>query len=186
MFEKEPKINAARLETLPAPLRLELQNLNAGARSLEGFLGVLANAPLMLEAYLVFGNSLDRCSLSQELQAKILLAIGELTSSSYDVSAATSKAKSLGISDEEIKRARCGLSDFPLHDSALKFARQLISKHGHLKESELEALRQHIRDERTIVELVAAVAQVHFTSLLNNLANTPLDHPPAEEIRDQL
>ncbi|MBD5778365.1 hypothetical protein IEN85_02515 [Pelagicoccus sp. NFK12] len=184
MFENESRISQVNTEALPAPLRLELQKLAGGARSLEGFLQVLANAPLMLEAYLVFGNALDKCSLSEELQAKLFLAIGELASSSYDVSAATSRAKALGISEEEIKRARCGLSDFPLHRAALAFARQLIRKHGHLTDEELNSLRRSIHDERTIVEIVAAVAQVHFASLLNNLANTPLDHPPAQEIRD--
>ncbi|MDQ8184578.1 hypothetical protein [Pelagicoccus sp. SDUM812002] len=186
MFENGPTINAATIDSLPAPLRLELQSLMGGDRSLESFLRILANAPLILEAFLVFGNALDKCSLTPELQAKLFLAIGELTSSSYDVSAASSRAKSLGISDEEIKRARCGLSDFPLHEAALKFARRLVNRHGHLKATELEELRLHVRSERTIVEIVAAVAQMHFTALLNNLANTPLDHPPAQEIRDRL
>lgn len=185
MFENGPRINAIKTETLPVPLRLELQSLIRGARSLEGFLQILANAPLILEAYLVFGNALDKCSVSPELQTKLFLAIGELTSSSYDVSAASSRAKRLGMSDAEIKQARCGLSDFPLHGAALQFARRLITRHGHLSDEELQELRQHIHDERTLVEIVAAVAQVHFAALLNNLASTPLDHPAAQEIRDR-
>lgn len=185
MFENQSRIKPFSFESLPTPLRLELQNLRDGSRDLKSFLEVLANAPLILEAYLVFGNALDACNLSPELQAKLFLAIGELTSSSYDVSAAASRAKALGISDEEIKRSRCGMSEFPQHSAALQFARQLVSKHGHLKDSELKELRQHIHDERTIVEIVAAVAYVHFTSVLNNLANTPMDHPQSEEIRDR-
>lgn len=182
MFENESRIKAIKTETLPVPIRFELQNLIGGARSLEGFLEVLANAPLILEAFLVFGNALDKCSLSPELQTKLFLAIGELTSSSYDVSAATARAMQLGMSAEEIKQARCGLSDFPQHSAAINFARRLVKQHGHLSDEELQQLRQHIHDERTIVEIVAAVAHVHFGALLNNLANTPLDHPPVQEI----
>lgn len=184
MFEKEPNFKATKLETLPAPLRLELQKLTQGARSLESFLEVLASAPLILEAFLIFGNTLDRCQLSSELQTKIYLAIGELSCSPYDVSAATVRARELGMSEEEIKRARCGLSDFPQHSAVLQFAQKLVQKHGHLKPDEIERLRQHIHDESTIVEIVAAVAHVHFSALLNNLADTPLDHPPVEEIRN--
>ncbi|EDY81457.1 hypothetical protein VDG1235_1075 [Verrucomicrobiia bacterium DG1235] len=184
MFKNGSKIKTANLESLPAPLRLKLQSLRDGARSLEGFLKVLANAPLVLEAFLVFGDALDKCSLSPELQTKIFLAVGELSSSAYEVSAATHRAKALGMSEEEIKQARCGLSDFPQHSAVLQFAQKLIQRHGHLKPDELDQLRHHIHEELAIVEIVAAVAQVHFSALLNNLADTPLDHPAAKEIRD--
>ncbi|MDQ8202199.1 hypothetical protein [Pelagicoccus sp. SDUM812003] len=185
MFNNRAKLKSVNLDSLPVPLRLELQNLLDGKGSLKSYLEVLANSPLILEAYLVFGNALEKSSLSPELQARLSLTLGELTSSSYVVSAATSRAKALGISDEEIRRARCGESDVPPLSAALKFARQLIGRHGHLRETEFEQLKQHFHEERAIVEMVAAVAQIYFSSLLNNLAETPLDHPPAHEIRDR-
>ncbi|MBC2604780.1 carboxymuconolactone decarboxylase family protein [Pelagicoccus albus] len=183
MFENETRIPAAELDSLPAPLRLELQSLLLGHRSLKSFIEILANAPLVLEAFLVFGNSLDRCGLSQELQAKLFLAIGESMSSEYDVSAATARAKSLGISEEEIRRCRCGTSDIPAHEAALAFAKKLVRKHGHLSEEELSEFTRTVEDPRTLIEIVAAVSRIHFTALINNLAVTPADHPLAKEIR---
>lgn len=186
MKQERSRLAAKDFSQLPQPLQFELQRLQEGHRSLPSFLSLLANAPIILEAYIAFSDAIEHSALSPSLRNKIALAVSELSSSSYDLAAGIEKAQQLDLCTEEISNCRCGRSSVPQHDAILSFATSLLQKNGHLSEAELERLRQFIQDDRAIIEIIATVACTHFSNLLNNLAQTPLDHPNASEIRHSI
>ncbi len=185
MRQQSPRLESKDFRSLPTPLQHELRRLQEGGRSLPSFLSMLANAPVILEAYIAFSDAIQRSSLSPTLRNKISLAVSELNSSPYDLASSIQESSTLRINPEEVHNCRLGRSDVPQHDAILTFATTLVRKHGHLGEDELDRLRQYLEDDRDIVEVIAAVACTHFSNLLNNLAQTPIDHPAPHEIRHQ-
>ncbi len=182
MTIKQQRIESVDFTDLPVTLQNELQRFKVGHRSFPNLLKVLANAPIILEAYLAFGEALDISSLSIETREKISLAVSELNSSEYDVAAHTYIAAASDICPEEIEDCRKSRSEKAQDGSLLSFAKNVVRKNGILNDRELETARQFQRKDGQLIEVVATIAYVHFANLINNLAETHLDYPAVREI----
>ncbi|MDQ8205513.1 carboxymuconolactone decarboxylase family protein [Pelagicoccus sp. SDUM812003] len=179
-----PRINPIDFSRLPSPLAHSLQSYQKGERTFDQFVRTLADAPVILEAYLAFSDALDRSALPETVRRKIAIAVSELNSSEYDLAAHAEKARELGLSEEEIQLCRQATSSSRKDEALLRFAQNLVGKQGHLSETELEEARQYSDDDQLLVEAIATVAQVHFANLINNLSRPPLDAPAPSELQD--
>lgn len=183
MIQDSPRLDTAEFDRLPANLQVEVHRLQQGNRTIPSFLKILANAPIVLEAYIAFSNILERSTLSPVLRHKIAIAVSELNSSGYDIAALNHLASDYHLSPEEFDRCRSGTSEVRTHRIAIEFATTLIRKNGNLNDAELERFRHHQNNDGFLTEIIATVACTHFANLINNLAQTPYDHPPVSQVR---
>ena len=67
-------------------------------------------------------------------------------------------------------------------DALIRFARKLVESRGRATDSDIAAVRNAGFDDGAIAEVVAHVALNVFTNYFNNVAETEIDFPEAEEL----
>lgn len=137
----------------------------------------LANSPAALEAYLNFDGALANGLLKPQTRSQIALAVAEMNSCSYCLSAHTALGKMCGLNEHEIARARQSSSHDPRNDAALKLARAIVVQRGEISDVDLLAARDGGLNDGEIAEVVANVALNILTNYFNHLAQTEVDFP---------
>lgn len=136
-----------------------------------------ANSPAALSAYLSFGESLGKSSLSAKVREQIALVVGELNACGYCLSAHSAIGSSLGLGANDIEAARQGEASDPKAQAALELARTILLERGHVRDADLAAARDAGLDDAAIIEVLATVVVNIFTNWFNHIAETPIDFP---------
>lgn len=137
----------------------------------------MANSPAMLEGYLSFSNALAGGVLSPQLREQIALAVAEINSCEYCLSAHTTIGKMVGLSEQDLNSGRLSFSDHPKVDVVLKFARAIVVNQGQVTTDYLNRLHQAGYVDAEIVEIIANVILNIFTNYFNHIAETEVDFP---------
>jgi len=139
-----------------------------------------ALAPAALNGYLAFTDALEKGRLNARQREVIALAVSQINSCQYCLSAHTMIGKGTGMSDACTIDARKGKAKDPLENAIASFAVKISTQHGTLSEHELNAARNSGLDDALIVEIVANVACTILTNYTNNIARTDIDFPPVK------
>ena len=115
----------------------------------------LAAAPAVLESYLAFSGAVGKTSLSAAQREEIALAVGQVNGCQYCVSAHTLLASHAGVSAEQSKEARLGRSSKPLDAAVLKFATEVVAKHGKVSDADIQAAKVAGLSDAQVLEVVA-------------------------------
>src|SRR4051812_28294937 len=143
---------------------------------LSNFLGVLAGSPAVLRAYARFRSELRNGTVPLKTQQRIALAVAQYDASDYWLATLQRTAREAGLGLDEIALAR----DFESRDereaTLLRYVRGLLESRGgapplHLHE---EAREADWSDEQ-ILEVVAHVALVRFSTLVATASDVPRD-----------
>jgi len=165
----------------PASADPKAQNLLDGVQKALGttpnLMKTLAHSPASLNAYLGFGQALGGGQLGGVLREQIALAVAGANGCEYCASAHTALGKGQKIDDEELARNVTGQSSDPRTQTALDFARAIVTKRGWVSDDDLAAVREAGFSEGEIVEIVATVALNVFTNYFNHVAGTDVDFP---------
>jgi uncharacterized peroxidase-related enzyme len=137
---------------------------------------VMANSPVVLEAYLSFSGALSQGALDAKLREEIALEVAEQNSCQYCVSAHLAIGKMTGLSDSEIQQAG-GEVGLPEEYAALQFARELVVKKGRVTDADMETVRRSGFNDGEIAEIIAHVALNIFPNYFNNTAAVEVDFP---------
>lgn len=143
----------------------------------------MAVSPAVLEAYLGFGRSMSRSSLTPRLREQIGLAVSELNRCHYCLAAHTAFGRTAGLDDEEIGGSRRGVSQDRKANAILQFAQRIVNERGLVSDDDAQTVRDAGLNEAEIVDTVAAVALNIFTNYFIQVAGTEIDFPevgPAE------
>jgi alkylhydroperoxidase family enzyme len=143
---------------------------------LSNFLGVLAGSPAVLRAYARFRSELRHGALPLKTQQRIALAVAQHEGSDYWLVTLQRTAREAGLGLDEIALARDFESKDEREAALLKYVRGLLETHGsapplHLHE---EAREANWSDEQ-ILEVVAHVALVRFSTLVATASDVPRD-----------
>ena len=101
----------------------------------------LANSPAALEAYLSFGKSLARGSLSAQMREQIALAVSNANACQYCTSAHTAIGKILGLDDQELAMNLRAASGNPKVELALQFARDIVVNLDQMSDEDVQRVR---------------------------------------------
>jgi alkylhydroperoxidase family enzyme len=82
-----------------------------------------------------------------------------------------------GLSKEEIRDSRQGISPNTKVAEALRFAKQIVENRGQVEREDIGRLRHVGYSETEIVEIIANVSLTIFTNYLNMVAQTTIDYP---------
>ncbi|MCA9170662.1 MAG: carboxymuconolactone decarboxylase family protein, partial [Planctomycetales bacterium] len=140
----------------------------------------IGNSPAALNAYLQFSGGLASGSLTTQQREQIALAVGEANQCEYCLAAHSALGKMAGLSADQLRDARLGMSVDPTSDALLRFARKLVKERGRVTNDDVRELRDHGFTDSELTEVVANVALNIFTNYFNHVAETDVDFPQAE------
>ena len=144
----------------------------------------MANAPAVLEGYLLFSGALGKGELPAKNREQIALAVGQANGCDYCLAAHSAIGKMVGLTTDQILDSRRGTSVEPKAAAIVQFARQVLDKHGSVTDADLAQARIAGLDDAAIAEVVANVALNIFTNYFNHVAETDIDFPKAEPLVD--
>jgi alkylhydroperoxidase family enzyme len=81
------------------------------------------------------------------------------------------------LDDAEMVANRRGNSNDARADAAVRFARQVMARRGHVSDGEFAAVRAAGYSNAEVVEIVQHVALNTWTNYLNSVARTVIDFP---------
>lgn len=141
----------------------------------------MAHSPNVLEAYLGLSGAMGK-ALSPKLREQIALAIAETNHCDYCLAAHSVMGKKAGLSDEDILSARKGEASDAKAQTAVKFASKVNAEKGFVSDEDLKQMRDAGFSDGEIMEVTTVVALNIFTNLINHVADTEVDFPPAPKL----
>jgi uncharacterized peroxidase-related enzyme len=174
----------ASIEAAPAAARPALEAVRKQLGGVPNLFRLVANSPAALAGYLGLNSALAKGSLDAPTRERIALAVAEINSCAYCLSAHTYLGKSIAkLDDAEITANRSGASNDPKADAAVRFAAKIVAQRGHVTDGEIAAVRAAGYDDAQIVEIVLHVALNTLTNYVNEVARTEIDFPVVEVAR---
>ncbi|MFN8823912.1 MAG: carboxymuconolactone decarboxylase family protein [Planctomycetota bacterium] len=137
----------------------------------------LASAPAALEAYLNFSGTLATGALDAKAREQIALTVAEANLCDYCLAAHSAIGGMVGLSADDIAKARTATGSQPKTTALLKLARSIVVNRGNVTDQDLAAARAQGVNDGEIVEVVANVALNILTNYVNHVARTVVDFP---------
>ena len=154
-----------------------LDGVNAALGSTPNMFRLMAASPATLEAYLSYNRALAHGALPAKIREQIALVAAETNGCDYCASAHTALGKHAGLSQEDINKALTGSATDPKADAAVRFAKLLLEKRGHISDSDFNQVKEAGLSEAEIGEIVAHVAINVVTNYFNIAVDTEIDFP---------
>lgn len=151
-----------------------------GAQQAFGFLpnllGIMAEAPALLEGYMTLAGIFDKADLSATERQIVLMVNNRLNGCTYCMAAHTGISKSQGVSDDVIEALRQGkeLAD-PKLEALRVFAVRVNETRGWPEQGDIDALLAAGYTKRTVLEVILGTAVKVMSNYTNHIAETPLD-----------
>lgn len=120
----------------------------------------LANAPVLLDAFLSYANAMrDGSLLSPKLRELAILSVGHATGSEYEIAHHQSHGRKAGLTDEQLAAVADGESSELFDDAeraVMALARESTTK-VHVSDATWAAAAKHL-DDQQMVELTLTIA----------------------------
>lgn len=170
----------SRLQIHTAESAPDAKQLIEGAQSAFGFLpnllGVMAEAPPLLEGYLTLASIFDKTDLSPTERQIVMMVNNRLNGCVYCMAAHTAIARSQGVPEDVIEALRDGtkLAD-PKLEALRSFAVLINESRGWPEQRDIDGLLSAGYTMRTVLEVVLGTALKVMSNYTNHIASTPLD-----------
>jgi AhpD family alkylhydroperoxidase len=139
-------------------------------------MGVFAESPEILQAYLSLSTLFDQTTLTPLERLIVLLGVSSVNNCGYCMAAHSSMGTAQNLPDAVIQAVR---NNRPIADPKLEALRQFVlavtEKRGFIKEEELDAFLEAGYTNRNVLEVVLAVGLKTLSNYTNHIAQTPLD-----------
>jgi uncharacterized peroxidase-related enzyme len=168
----------ATIEAAPADSQPLLEAVKKQLGIVPNLFRLVSNSPAALEGYLGMLGALAKGALAPATRERIALAVAEINSCSYCLSAHTYLGKNVAkLDDAEILANRSGASNDPKADAAVRFAAKVARLRGHIATEDLQAVRAAGYTDAQVIEIVQHVALNTWTNYVNEVAETAIDFP---------
>ena len=151
-----------------------------GAQELRGRIpnlyGVLAEAPIAVEAYLTFADLLMRSSFTPTERHVVWFTLNAYHDCHYCMAAHTLLAKGENVSEDVIETARAVRSyEDPKLEALRVFTLTLVENRGRISAEDLEAFLEARFTKQNVLEIIVAISHKVLSNYTNHIANTPVD-----------
>lgn len=165
-------------QSAPEDARPLLDKVEQGFGFVPNIMGVGAEAPAWVEAYLSLGDILGRSSLSKEEQQVVLLSVSTQNRCDYCVAAHTASGERAGVAAEVIEAIRAGteVPDAKL-EALRRFTQAIVDKRGWVSEADVQGFLDAGFTRAQVLEVLVGVSMKTLSNYLNHMAETPLDEP---------
>lgn len=164
------------IETAPAAAKPLLEKAQKNYGFVPNLLGVMSNAPALLEAYMTLSGIFGKTSLSPTEQQVVTMTVARLNDCHYCIAAHTTVAQMSNVSSDVLDGLR---SNTPLADAKLEALRQftikVVEKKGWVDAADQKALTDAGYDAAVALEVVVGTALKALSNYTNHIADTPVD-----------
>jgi AhpD family alkylhydroperoxidase len=163
-------------ETAPPASRKDLETAEKLFGFIPNLLGVLAEAPIALEAYIILTKLLEDASLSAVEQQVVMLAGSHEYGCGYCMAAHSTVAGIAGMPPLVLAALRGGtrLPD-PKLDALCSFVLRVIRSRGRVSAEQIDAFLAAGYSAQSVLEVVFGVAMKTLSNYVNYMAKTPVD-----------
>jgi uncharacterized peroxidase-related enzyme len=166
------------IEEAPASSRPQLEAVKQLLGSVPNLFRMVSNSPAALAGYVGMLGALAKGKLPAATHERIALAVAEANGCDYCLSAHAWLGRNVAKLDEaEMAANRRGTSNDAHAEAAVRFARQVMDRRGHVSDAEYQAVREAGYDEAEVIEIVQHVALNTWTNYMNSVAPTVIDFP---------
>lgn len=152
----------------------------AGAEKAYGFipnlLGVFADSPPTLKAYLALGELLGETTLSDTERQLLLLSVSRFNDCEYCVAAHTTVASMQNVPRDVVESIR---NDEPIANPKLQtlreFAVAMVEKRGWISDEHVQRFLAAGYTKANILDVILALSFKTLSNYTNHVAETPLD-----------
>jgi len=139
-------------------------------------LGVMANSPALLEAYMAVSQIFEKTSFSAAEKQTVLLAVSTENGCDYCKGAHTAIAKMQKVDEAVLKAINNGekLPDDKL-DALFTFTRTMVEKRGLPSDDDLQAFFDAGYSEAQVQDVIVGIGMKTLSNYNNHIAGTPLD-----------
>jgi uncharacterized peroxidase-related enzyme len=159
------------------PVKPLLEGVHRGLGATPNLFRVAAQSPSALEGMVGMFGAIAKGHLDARTREAVALAVSEANACDYCLSAHTALGRQAGLWDEALASAREGKGDEPRGTAALRLARTIVERRGHVGDVDLVEARRSGLTDGEILEVVANVALTTFTNYVNVVAGTDIDFP---------
>lgn len=154
-----------------------LARIKAQMGKIPNTFATIAKSPAALEGYLGLASGLRRGRLTPRQRELLALAVAQANECQYCLSAHTASGKAVGLTPDQVQRARAAKSDNPLENAILSLAMKVLEQRGLVSGATLTAAREAGVDDGLIIEIIANIALNTLTNFTNRLADPDIDFP---------
>ena len=164
-------------ESAPMGSKDQLKRLQKRYKSIPNLFGVLAEAPIAVEAYDILGNLLMKSSFTPTERHVIWFTINAYHDCHYCMAAHTFLAKSEQVSEEVIETARVtGSYDEPRLEALRIFTLNLVENRGWVSAQDIEEFITAGFTKQNVFEILVAISHKVLSNYTNHIVNTPVDN----------
>jgi uncharacterized peroxidase-related enzyme len=168
----------ATIDSAPEASRPQLEAVKKLLGVAPNLFRMVAGSPAALEGYVGLIGALGKGGLPAATHERIALAVAEANRCDYCLSAHTYLGRNVAkLDDAEMTANRNGASNDPKADAAVRFARIVMERRGHVSDDDLRAMKMAGCSEAQIIEVVLHVALNTWTNYINSVAQTDIDFP---------
>lgn len=160
----------------PQSAREFLEKAESNYGFIPNILGVMANSPALLEAYMTISGIFEKTDFSAAEKQTVLLAVSTENGCDYCKAAHTAIGRMQGVDDAVLEAIASGdkLPDDKL-DTLFSFTRAMVEKRGHPSDDELQAFLDAGYSEAQVQDVIVGIGMKTLSNYNNHIAETPVD-----------
>lgn len=156
-------------------------NLNKALGFVPNLYATYANSDTALENYLNFANA--KTSLSAKEKEVVNLAVSEVNSCIYCLSAHTAIGKMNGFSEDQILELRAGEASFDNKlDALARLARNITENRGKTDAAVLENYFNAGYSKGNLIDTISLVGDKTISNYVHSTTQVPVDFPVAQPL----
>jgi uncharacterized peroxidase-related enzyme len=156
-------------------------NLNKGLGFVPNLYATYAHSDTALENYLTFANA--KTSLSAKEKEVVNLAVSEVNSCIYCLSAHTAIGKMNGFTDAQILELRAGHSSVNTKlDALAKLAKNITENRGKTDDAVLENFFNAGYTKGNLIDTISLVGDKTISNYVHSTTKVPVDFPVAQPL----
>lgn len=169
-------LNVQTLDHAPDQAKPLLEKAKANYGFVPNLLGVMANAPAALGAYMTLSDLFDKTSLSPTQRQVVLLAVSAENQCTYCVAAHTAIAQMHDADEQAVEAIRQGeaIEDDKL-EALRRFAVEVLTTRGWPGDDTKQAFHDAGYTQAQALEVIRGVSMKTLSNYTNHMAQTPLD-----------
>lgn len=160
----------------PQDARELLEKAEKNYGFIPNILGVMANSPALVEAYMSLSQIFEKTRFSAAEKQTVLLAVSTENDCGYCKSAHTAIAKMQNVDEAVLDAIASGdkLPDAKL-DALFNFTRTMVEKRGHPSDDDLQAFFDAGYSEAQVQDVIVGIGMKTMSNYNNHIADTPVD-----------
>ncbi len=163
-------------DSAPVESKEQLETTQQRNGLIPNLYGVLAEAPIALEAYETLASLLMRASFTPTERHVVWFTINAYHDCHYCMAAHTLLAKGEGVPEDVIETARAVRSyEDPKLESLRVFTLNLVENRGWASPNDLEAFLAAGFTKQNVLEILVVIAHKVLSNYTNHIVATPVD-----------